>query len=112
LVPLPILRTIEAKYENDISQMDSAFANFDQCSAKCINLNIYKWYFIHFAYILCYNSTALKDKCATAAEIFQCGLAKDSSLINELIVDFKTPDNGVPVGHNMINERKLLRVIP
>jgi hypothetical protein len=103
LVPLPILRTIEAKYENDVSQMDSAFANFDQCSAKCINLNIFRWHFIPFAY----NSTALKDKCATAAEIFQCGLAKDSSLINELIVDFKTPDNGVPVGHNRINGRKL-----
>jgi hypothetical protein len=43
--------------------------------------------------------TALEDKCAKAAEIFQCGLAKDSSLISELIVDFKTPDSGVPVRH-------------
>jgi hypothetical protein len=94
LVPLPILRTIEAKYEDDTAQMDSAFANFDQCSSKCIQ------FFICIIYNLnCLFETALEDKCAKAAEIFQCGLAKDSSLISDLIVDFKTPDSGVPVRH-------------
>jgi len=31
----------------------------------------------------------LEDECATAAEIFQCGLKKDPALVNEMIFENK-----------------------